>query len=155
MQFERDLHVEVTRLAVDLAPEFLGDGPLIVEYVEGAGAPGVHDPVRPSAAWLSGRQARHRHDAVLAKTIRKPDAAAYILGVLRTDRRIGMQRVAVAVQACNLHAGALEQSEEIISRRVGGEDVVEGGNVHRRQEAAGVQLDTGEAELADHLDRVR
>ena len=47
VQFERDLDVEVGRLAVDLTPELLGDAPLVVEYVEGAGVPGVHDPVRP------------------------------------------------------------------------------------------------------------
>ena len=66
-----------------------------------------------------------------------------------------MQRVAVAVQACDLHAGALELSEEVVSRGVGGEDVVEGGDVHRRQETARVELDASEAELGDHLDRLR
>src|SRR6185503_6805285 len=100
---------------------------------------------------LSCRQARHRDHAVLAKTIGEADAAAYILGVLRTDHRIGVQRVAVAVQACDLHARSLKQPEEIVARSVGGEDVVEGRNVHRWKEAAGVELDASEAELGDHL----
>jgi hypothetical protein len=89
---------------------------------------------------------------VLAQTIREPDAAAYILGMLRTDHRIRVQRVAVAVQACDLHAGALEQSQEVVSCSIGGENVVEGRDVHRRQEATRVELDASQAELRDHLD---
>ena len=39
MELEGHLHVEVGRLAVDLAPEFLGDPPLVVEDVS---APEFH-----------------------------------------------------------------------------------------------------------------
>ena len=91
---------------------------------------------------------------MLAQAIGEPDAASHIFGVLRTDHGIGVQRVAVAVQAGDLHTRALELSEEVISRGVGGEDVVEGRDVHRWQEAARVELDAGEAELGDHLDRL-
>src|SRR5215211_628129 len=66
VQLERHLHVKIGRLAVDLPPELLRDGPLIVEHVECAGVPGVDDPVRPPATGLSRRKARHRHDTMLA-----------------------------------------------------------------------------------------
>ena len=69
---------------------------------------------------------------MLTQPIGEPDAAPYILGMLGTDHRIRVQRVAIAVQACDLNARAFELSKEIITRGVGGEDVVEGGNVHRR-----------------------
>ena len=69
VQLERHLHVEVGRLAVDLPPELRGDAPLVVEHVEGGRVPGVDDPVRPPATRFAGRQAGHRHDAVLAQTI--------------------------------------------------------------------------------------
>src|SRR5215217_8018664 len=54
VQLECHLDVEVGRLAVDLPPEFLGESPLVVEYVEGAGVPRVHDPVWPGATRLPG-----------------------------------------------------------------------------------------------------
>jgi hypothetical protein len=53
-----------------------------------------------------------------------------------SDVGVGVERVAVAVQARDLDPAAFEGSEEVVSRRVGGEDVVEGGDVQRRQEAA-------------------
>ena len=155
MQLERHLYIEVSRLAVDLPPELLEDTPLVVEHVERSRVPRVHDPVRPPAARFSRRQARHRHNAVLAQAIREPYAAPYIFGVLRPDHGIGVQRVAVAVQACDLDARALKQSEELVSRGVGGKNVVERRDVHWRQEAARVELDAGETELGDHLDRLR
>src|SRR5215211_7521964 len=49
MHLERHLHVQVSRLAVDLAPEVLGNTPLVVEHVERARVPRVYDPVRPPA----------------------------------------------------------------------------------------------------------
>jgi hypothetical protein len=92
---------------------------------------------------------------MLAEPIREPDAASYVLGVLRTDHGIRVQRVAVAVQTCNLNTRALELSEEVVSRCVGGQDVVECGDVYGWQETARVELNAGEAELGDHLDRLR
>src|SRR5215211_1824099 len=74
VQLERHFHVEVGRFAVDVAPEVLGNTPLVVEHVERARVPRVYDPVRPPAARLSRRQTRHRHHAVLTQTIRQPDA---------------------------------------------------------------------------------
>ena len=60
-----------------------------------------------------------------------------------------VQRVAVAVQPGDLDAGALEDSEEVVAGGVAlQEDVVERGNVHGGQEAAAVELDTGEPDLA-------
>src|SRR5687768_430690 len=47
----------------------------------------------------------------------------------------------------DLHACALELSKEVVTRGVRGEDVVEGRDVHRRQEASGVEFDAGKAEL--------
>jgi hypothetical protein len=73
---------------------------------------------------------------MLAQAIRQPDAEPYVLGVFRPDLGVGVERVAVADQAGDAYAGALEQSEEIVPGSIRGEDVVEGGNVHRRQEAA-------------------
>jgi hypothetical protein len=52
--------------------------------------------------------------------------------MLVTDHRIWVQRIAVAVQTGDLYAGALELSEELVPRCVGGKDVVKGGNVYRR-----------------------
>ena len=152
VELERDLDVEVCCLAVDLPPELLGDTPLVVEDVEGAGVPGVDDPVRPPATDLPCRQPRHRHDAVLAQPVGEPDAAAEVLRVRGADRRVGVQGVAVAVQPRDLHARSLEQPEEVVPRGVGGEDGVEVGDVHRGQEAARVQLDAGQPEPADHLE---
>ena len=65
------------------------------------------------------------YDAMLAETVRESDAAAHICCVLRADHGIRVQRIAVAIQARNLHAGALEQSQKVVSRGVGGEDVIE------------------------------
>ena len=55
MQLEGHLHVEIGSLAVDLAPELLGDAPLVVQDVQRAGVPGVDDPVGPPAARLACR----------------------------------------------------------------------------------------------------
>ena len=68
--------------------------------------------------------------------------------------RFGMQRVAVAVQAGDLDAGALVQAEVVVPGGVGGQDVVEGRDVGGRQEAAGVELDATQAEAGDHLERL-
>ena len=92
---------------------------------------------------------------VLAQPVRQPDAAPYVLSVLGADRGVGVERVAVAVQAGDADAGALEQSEEVVPGGIGGQDVVKGGDVHRRQEAARVELDAGEAEPGNDLDRLR
>src|SRR5829696_5858653 len=55
VQLERHFHVEVGRFAVDVAPEVLGNTPLVVEHVERARVPRVYDPVRPPATLLSRR----------------------------------------------------------------------------------------------------
>ena len=90
---------------------------------------------------------------MLAEPVRQPDGAADVLGVLVADHGGRVQRVAVAVQAGDRHAGALEDPEVVVPGGVAGQDVVEGGDVHRRQEAAGVDLDAGEAEIGDDLQR--
>lgn len=154
MELERDLDLEVGRLAVCLPPELLGNTPLIVENIQRARVPGVHDPVGPPPARLTGRQARHRDDPVLAQPVGQPDAAPHVLGVFRPDHGVGMERVAVAVQARDADAGTLEDPEEVVPGRVGGEDVVEGGNVHGGKEAAGVQFDARETEPGGDLDRL-
>src|SRR5439155_15148663 len=53
------------------------------------------------------------------------------------------------------HAGALEQAEVIIPGGVAGQDVVEGRDVNRRKETAGVDLDAGQTEIGDDLQRLR
>ena len=65
-----------------------------------------------------------------------------------------MQRVALGVQAGDGDAGALEDPQVVVTGRVADQDVVEGRDVHRRQEAAGVDLDPGEPEIGDHLQGV-
>jgi hypothetical protein len=66
-----------------------------------------------------------------------------------------VERVAVAVKAGDVDTRAFEEPEEVVAGGIGGEDVVESGDVHRRQEAARVQLDAGEPEPSDDLDRLR
>lgn len=85
---------------------------------------------------------------MLSKAAGQPDRAADVLGVFSSDVGVGVQRVAVAVQACDGDAGALEDSEVVVARGVADEDVVERRDVDRRQEASGVDLDPGEAETA-------
>ena len=152
VQLEGHLDVQVGGLPVDLPPELLGHLPLVVQHVQGGGVPGVDDPVGPLRTGLAAGQTRHRHDPVLAEPVRQPDAAADVVGVGVPDDPVRVQRVAVAVQAGDLHAGALEQAEVVVPRGVGGEDVVEGGDVHGRQEAAGVELDAGQADAVDDLE---
>ena len=93
---------------------------------------------------------------MLTWTICESDATAYILGMLRTDHRIGVQRVPVAVQACDLYAGAFKQAEEVVSRHIPGEGGVEGGDVYwRQEEPPELSLDAGEAEFGNNLDCLR
>src|ERR1700712_299898 len=71
--------------------------------------------------------------------------------MLVTDDLVRMQRVAVAVQARDRDAGALEQAEVVVAGGIAGQDVVERRDVHRRQEAAGIDLDAGQAQVGDDL----
>ncbi len=151
MQLEGDLHVVVTGEGVDLLPERHRDAPLVVQHLQRGGVPGVDDPVDPGCAGLAAGQTRHGDDAVLAEPVGQPDRAADVLGVFVTDRAVGVQRVPVAVQAGDGHPGALEHAEVVIPSRVAGQDLIEGGDVHRRQEPTGVDLDAGQAEVGDDL----
>lgn len=65
-----------------------------------------------------------------------------------------VEGVAVAVEARDLHSGAVEARQ--IGLRGGrvGDDLVDLGDVHRRQETTGVDLDAVQPEVGDHLDRI-
>src|SRR4051794_24714918 len=91
---------------------------------------------------------------MLSQPVGQPDRAADVLGVLVSDQLVGVQRVAVAVQARDRHPGALEDAQIFVAGRVADQDVVERRDVHGGQESAGVDLDTGEPEIRDHLQGV-
>merc|ERR1711969_241459 len=65
-----------------------------------------------------------------------------------------MQRVAVAVQAGDADSGSLEQSEEVVPGSIADEDVVHRGDVCGGEEPAGVDLEAGQPQIGDDLDRL-
>ena len=155
VELEGDLHIMVTREAIGLAPELGCDAPLVVEHVERGRVPGIDDPVGPDASGLARWETRHRHDPVLPEPSGEADGAADVFRMLLADHRVGMKRVAVAVEPGDRDARALEDAEEVVARGIAHEDVVEGRDVDGGEESAGVDLDPGEAQVGDDLDRLR
>jgi hypothetical protein len=66
-----------------------------------------------------------------------------------------MQRVAVAVEAQDFQSRCLEEAEEVVACRVTREDLVNVGNVGRREEPSGVELEAVQAQAVDDLERFR
>src|SRR3954447_13125216 len=73
--------------------------------------------------------------------------------MLGADLRVGMQRVAVAVERGQSDAIGLEQPEVLLARVRGGEDLVDR-QMDRGQEAAGVDLRAVEPQLAQDRQRL-
>jgi hypothetical protein len=67
------------------------------------------------------------------------------------DGRVGVQRVAVAVQAGNRHTCSFEQRQVLIAGSIADQNFIDGRHVDGRQEHAGVDLDAGQAEVGDDL----
>src|SRR6476661_7354201 len=86
---------------------------------------------------------------MLAESLGEADRTADVFGVLRTDVRVGMQGVSVAVQPGDGNPRALEDTEVVVARGVTDKDLVEGRDVYRRQEPSGVDLDAGQADVGD------
>ena len=154
VQFEGHLHVVVGGKPVGFLPEVGRDAPLVVEHVQGGRVPGVDHPVDRGGPGLAAGQAGHGDHPVLSQPLRQPDGAADVLGVLLADLTLGVQRVAVAVQAGDRDAGALEDREVVVAGRVAFQDLVDGGDVDGRQESARVDLDAGQPQVGDNLERL-
>ncbi len=154
VQLEGNLHAVVGGEAVGFLPEVGRDAPLVVEHVQGGRVPGVDHPVDRGGPGFAAGQAGHGHHAVLSQPLRQPDGAADVLGMLLADFTLGVQRVAVAVQAGDRDAGALENREVVVAGRIALQDLVHGGDVDGRQEPTRVDFDAGQPQVGDDLERL-
>src|SRR5207247_3185113 len=78
---------------------------------------------------------------------------AQVVAVLLAHLRIGMHRVAVAVQGGERDADRAEQPQVLIARRGAGADLLDR-QVNGRKEAAAVDLRAVEPEVAEDLERL-
>jgi hypothetical protein len=95
--------------------------------------------------------AGHRHHALDAEQVRQLDGAAQVGGVLGADAGQWVERVAVAVEAGQLHAAGGVLAEVVGARLRRGEQRVDGA-VGRRDEPAGVDLDRCQAVGLEHVE---
>ena len=102
-------------------------------------------PRRPLPAGMGVGQARHRHHSIDAQQTGDADRLAQVLRVFRSDLGVGVQRVAVAVQAGEGHSGAVECRQVVGWLHGTGQQVVDG-KVRGGEKAARVDLRTGQAE---------
>ena len=91
---------------------------------------------------------------MLTKALSQSDRTANVFGLLLADGPVRVERIPVGVEAGDGHASTLEDAEEVVAGGVADQDVVEGRNVHGGQEAAGVDLEAGQTNIGDDLDRV-
>ena len=154
VQLEGDLDVEIRGESVGFLPEGCGDLPLVVKDFQGGGVPGVDDPVDPGGSRFAAGQTGHGDDAGLAEPVGQLDGAADVVGVLVADGLGGVQGIAVAVQPGDRDTRALEDSQVVVPGGIADENVVERRDVHRGEEAAGVDLDAGQPEVGDDLECV-
>ena len=103
---------------------------------------------------LTTGQPGHGNHPVLPERGGRPDGTADVLGVPVPNDRVGVKRVAVAVEARDLNPGAVEPGQIGFRHRWVCDDLVDLGNVRRGQETAGIDLDAVQPEVGDHLDRI-
>ena len=83
---------------------------------------------------LATGQPGHGHHSFLPERGRRPDGKADILGMFIPNDRVGVEGVAVAVEARDLHSGAVEARQIGLRGSWVGDDLVDLGDVHRGQE---------------------
>jgi hypothetical protein len=112
MHLDGDPHVRGASARVDVLPEWDRDlVPLVVARVEIGAVPGQDAPGRKGPSGVRARHAGHRDDPLHAEQRGDLDRIAQIVRVLLADLRIGVKRVAVAVQRGQRDAGGREQAE--------------------------------------------
>lgn len=98
-----------TRTGVDLLPERDGHAPLVVQHIHVDAVPAVDDPGGVLGVGVAARRAGHGDDVLHPEQAGEADGAAQVVGVLRADARERVERVAVAVEAGELHTALGER----------------------------------------------
>ena len=109
-------------------------------------------PGWPPAAWVGMWKAGHRHHAIHAEQSGDADRVAQIVGVFGSDLRVGVQRVAITVQARDRYPAAVERRQVLLRGDVPGQQFADR-QVWRGQEPTGIDLGSGEPQGGDDLQR--
>src|SRR4029453_13570051 len=151
VHLDADLDLGVGGAGLDVLPE--GDAdlvPLVVAGVEVDAVPGLDRPRRVAGAGVGAGQPGHGEAPLDPQQRGQLDRVANILGVQGPDRRVGVERVAVAVEGGQGHAGRAEQPQVLVTGVLAGPDGVDR-QVDGGQEPARVDLGRVQAELAQGL----
>jgi hypothetical protein len=108
VHLDGDPNVVLPGQRVDLLPELDRDTPLVVEHVHVDAVPRVHDPGGVLRVRIGAGRAGHGDDVLDAEQARELDGAAQVVGVLGPDAGQRVERIAVAVEAGELHPAVAE-----------------------------------------------
>ena len=154
VHLDADLDVGIAGPSLDVLP--VRDGhlvPLVVARVQRGALPWQDGPRRQHPTGATGRQPGHRDHPLDAEQRAELDRIANVLAVFLAHLRVGVKRVAVAVQCRERDPRGRESSEVGVPRVLTGPDLLDR-QVRRREETAGVDLGTVKSEILQRGQRL-